>query len=91
MASENPMEVEEIDLVDGISARLENLRCFADALRDDIDCEASGVTGDGQLGVLRAQLDQILELTEALSHRLLERQPRLDPEIERQTQLVSRN
>ena len=49
------------------------------------------MTGDGQLGVLRAQLDQILELTEALSHRLLERQPRLDPEIERQTQLVSRN
>lgn len=91
MAAEDWMEVEEIDLVDGISARLENLRCFADALRDDMERQAQGGSSVGQLGVLRAELDQVLDLTEALSHRLLDRQPRLMPVIERQAELVKSN
>ena len=69
-------EIDEIDIADGISARLEYISCMTDALRDKVSDDRTTGTAVGQLSILKSELDQVLQLTEALNHRLLCRQPR---------------
>ena len=70
-------EIDEIDIADGISARLEYISCMTDALRDKVSDDRTTGTAVGQLSILKSELDQVLadgqKKAETVANATLER------------------